>query len=198
MRDLSARDGNLCHAETFGTEFTKVESRSVCPDQVLLATVVSNRNIARYFRRREWARLQVDEYREEEKSETGASDCPRFPSWPGGFGNCIQTPVAQRHGRMCHARRGRAYCHCGSAGVHVSLQPLQVGAHLRRTLRAQIPVLLQRLVNDPFQFERHLRLQAHDRRRGCIQYGFEYFCGTAPAKRERACGHLVEHSSERE
>ena len=57
-----------------------------------------------------------------------------------------------------HCAGTRSY---GSSRLCVPLQPLQVGSHVGGVLIAQIAVLLQRLVDDPFQFGGHIGIQPH-------------------------------------
>jgi len=44
---------------------------------------------------------------------------------------------------------------------NLPLQPLQVGAHLRCNLVAQLAVLLQGLVDNAFELRRQIRIQPH-------------------------------------
>ena len=58
-------------------------------------------------------------------------------------------------------------CH-GTTAVGIALQALQVGSHVGRALVAQVAVFLQRLVDDVFQFQRQVGIQADRRNRGAI------------------------------
>ena len=70
--------------------------------------------------------------------------------------------------------------------------------NVRRVLVAQIPVLFEALVDDPFQFRRHVGIQAHGRHRSAVENRIENRSRAVSAKRPRACGHFIEHDAERE
>jgi hypothetical protein len=76
-------------------------------------------------------------------------------------------------------------------------QPLQVGSHLRRTLIAQVPVFLQRLVDDVFQLGRNLAIESNRRRRIGIQYGVEDQRRGFSMERQRSGCHFVQNCAGR-
>src|SRR6266699_1287376 len=84
---LSTGAGHLHDVRTRGGDLVSVKPRAVRTDQILLIAVVSDRYVARYYGRREWARLQIDKYCCHEKNKAAASGCPRLPSKPAGFGS---------------------------------------------------------------------------------------------------------------
>ena len=65
-----------------------------------------------------------------------------------------------------------------------------------RVLITQIPILLQGLVNDPFEFNRNFRIQAHGSRRRLTQNGVKNVARAFAPERHRARHHFVEHRSE--
>ena len=104
---------------------------------------------------------------------------------PGWRHSCCRTLLSVR------PPSGRAPC------LRLPLQPLQIGSHLRRTLVAQVAVLLQRLVDDVFQFGRHVgfsRTGATGSGSGSPRKSSRSF----PAEGQLAGGHLIEHRSKRE
>ena len=61
-------------------------------------------------------------------------------------------------GKGARPHTTRACCRHSSA-LAVALQPLQIGANICGVLVAQIAILLQRLVDDLFQFRRNFPVQ---------------------------------------
>ena len=51
----------------------------------------------------------------------------------------------------------------GTPGVGITLQPLQIRAQVSGVLIAKVAILLQRLVDDVFQFRRDVWVQTHGR-----------------------------------
>ena len=84
----------------------------------------------------------------------------------------------------------------GPAGVRVALQALQVGQQVGGGLVADAAVLLERLVDDAFQFGGQFRVQAPGRYRGPVQDGIEDDRGGSAGKRQAPCRHLVEDGAE--
>ena len=96
----------------------------------------------------------------------------------------------------CHRPRTSWYA---APRFRFPLQPLQVGAHLRGVLVAQVAIFLQRLVDDVFQLGRKVGIQPHrgnrvrdseSRRRSPPEL--------SPRKGNVPGRHLVEHGAERE
>ena len=71
-------------------------------------------------------------------------------------------------------RDGRATDACATARIRVALETLQLGAHFRGVLIPQVAVLLQRAVDDVFQFGRDLAVEAHRRWWCLMQDAIEY------------------------
>ena len=63
---------------------------------------------------------------------------------------------------------------------------------------AKIPVLFQRLVDDPFELCGKIRIQPDRRGRRLVQDRIEYGRRGRPAKRRLSGGHLVQHDAEGE
>src|ERR1017187_1369816 len=68
-----------------------------------------------------------------------------------------EEPDAGDRGCRRHRARTRRY---GSSRLCIALQPLQIAAHLRGVLVAQIAVFLQCLGDDVFQLGRQVRVQS--------------------------------------
>ena len=84
------------------------------------------------------------------------------------------------------------------ARIRVPLQALEVRANVRRVLVAQIPIFFEALVDDPFQFRRHVGIQAHGRHRRAVENRIENGPRAVPSKWPRARRHFIEHDAERE
>ena len=80
----------------------------------------------------------------------------------------------------------------------IALQPLQVAAHLRGMLVAQIDVFLQRLVDDVFQPCRHFMIQPHRRHWRAIHDGFANHGRAFAVEGNIARRHFVQHCAKRE
>ena len=65
-------------------------------------------------------------------------------------------------------------------------------------LVTQITILLERSVDNSFEFRRHVGIQAHGRYRSSVQHGIEDHPGGIPAERECSSSHLVQQHAERE
>ena len=76
--------------------------------------------------------------------------------------------------------------HGAARRFRFTLQALEIGAHLRGVLIAQVAVFLQRLVDDPFQFGGNFGIQAHRRCRRLVQNGIEDHPEVSPSERQRA------------
>ena len=85
-----------------------------------------------------------------------------------------------------------------AARIRVPLQALEVGANVRRVLVAQVAIFFEALVDDAFQFRRHVGIQAHWRHRSAVENRIENDRRAVPAKWPRARRHFVEHDAERE
>src|SRR2546422_4434664 len=83
-----------------------------------------------------------------------------------------------------------------SARLRVAFEPLQVGAHLGSVLIAKIAVFLQRLVDDPFEVNWEVGIQAHRRNGISVKNGVENDSRTLPTERQRSRRHLVENGTE--
>ena len=83
-----------------------------------------------------------------------------------------------------------------SARLRVALEPLQVGAHLGSVLVAQVAIFLQALVDDPFEFDWEVGIQAHRRYGVSFKNAVEDDSRTFPSERQRSRRHLVENGTE--
>jgi hypothetical protein len=84
------------------------------------------------------------------------------------------------------------------ARVDVPLEPQQVGLELGRRLVTQVPVLLERLVEDPLQLGRHRGVRLGERPRRAVQDRLEDEGLRVSRKGEGPGRHLVEHRPDRE
>ena len=100
--------------------------------------------------------------------------------------------VEHRHRLLARARRSHA------PRVDLALQPLQVGAQLRRRLVAQPPVLLEQLADDLADPVGDAAVQLGGRRRGVVQDSLEDARGRAAGEGGLAGRHLVQHHAEGE
>jgi predicted permease len=83
-------------------------------------------------------------------------------------------------------------------GLSIPLQALEIRFQVGGRVIAEVPIFLQRLVDDLFQFRRRVRIDSNWRHRGSVQYGFEHYgCRVSP-EGQRARTHLVKHCAERE
>ena len=80
--------------------------------------------------------------------------------------------------------------------VGITLQPLQVGSQVGRVLVAQVPIFLQRLVDDSLQLHRHFAVQPHRRGRALVQDGVKNGCRSVALEGQQPGGHFVEHGAE--
>src|SRR5690348_11180958 len=92
---------------------------------------------------------------------------------------------------------------CRPGGSHLSrcrvtLQPPEIGAHLRGALVARFTVLFQGLTDNVIQFGWKFSIQSSRRYWRLVKYGIEDGCGSLTTKGELARGHLVQHSAEGE
>ena len=81
-------------------------------------------------------------------------------------------------------------------GFGIPFQALQIGSDVSGMLIAQITILLESLVDDPFQFSGHVRIQPNYGGRRAVEDGFEDHCGTLATERQRTCRHLVHDGAE--
>ncbi len=79
MRHLATGAGHLRDGRARGSPFIKVKPCPIRPDETLGITVMSDRDVARYFGRGEWAGLKIDEQRDDGKTEAADRDGPPFP-----------------------------------------------------------------------------------------------------------------------
>jgi hypothetical protein len=86
----------------------------------------------------------------------------------------------------------------GFPEIRIPLQPLQIGPKLGGGLAGNVAILLQRFIDDPFEFGRHVRIQPHRRYGSAFQNGVEDQPRSVASKRQCARAHLVQHRSERE
>ena len=82
--------------------------------------------------------------------------------------------------------------------ICIALQPLQLRAHVRGVLIAQVAVFLQRLVDDPFQLRGDVRVQPHGRGRRAFRMASKIIAEVSPRKGSAPGRHLVEHHAKRE
>ena len=83
-----------------------------------------------------------------------------------------------------------------AARLRLSLEAFQIGAHVGSVLVTQVAILLQRLVDDAFQFGGQVGIHAHGSDRRAIQnLALDYSRAFAP---ERQCAgrHFIEHGAE--
>jgi hypothetical protein len=127
-------------------------------------TVVSDRDVAGYLGRRERAGLQIDEGRDDEKTQSASSERQALPFRPPGLGDGRLTPLAIGPGR-CRKFSTPRRQGGGPSRIRVPFQPLEVGSHLRSALIAQIAVFLQCLVDNRFDLRRKLWIEMRRRTR---------------------------------
>src|ERR1700704_1598100 len=87
MGHFSSGGRHLRDSSTRRPGLVKVKSSPIRPHQSLWITVVSDRDISRYFGKWEWARLKIDKQRDYEESQGAASDRPAPPPRRLGLGN---------------------------------------------------------------------------------------------------------------
>src|SRR5207249_7971749 len=80
--------------------------------------------------------------------------------------------------------------------VCIPLQPLQISPHLRRALIAQVPILLQSLVDDVFQFGRKVGIEPDRGSGSAIQNRLKDERRCVTSEGQCAGGHLVQYCSE--
>ena len=85
-----------------------------------------------------------------------------------------------------------------AAGFRVALQSLQVRPHINGMLITQFAVLLQRFVDDSFQIQRQVGVDASSRCRHTLQDSVKNDARGLAPKRQQACRHLVQHNPEGE
>ena len=83
-------------------------------------------------------------------------------------------------------------------GIPIALQPLEIGADLGCVLVPKVAILLETFVDDSFQLERHVGIEAHRGNRRAIENPVCNDAGTVAAEWQRPGCHLVEHDTERE
>src|SRR5580700_4429611 len=115
-----------------------------------------------------------------------------------GAGACIGQPNtvcgdAKLDLLPCRRRRGS----CGDpCRLGVSLQPLEVGANIRRVLVPEVPILLQTFRDDPLQFGGHFGVQPN-RWDGCpVQDCFEDYPGALSTEWQSAGCHFIKNHTE--
>jgi len=92
----------------------------------------------------------------------------------------------QRRRELCPAR----FC--------LPLQAFQVGTQISSMLVAQIAILLERLVNDPFQFGGQVGIQPYRGHGRLVQDGIKQVGGRGSPEWQLGGGHLVQHRPEGE
>src|ERR1019366_3715908 len=85
-----------------------------------------------------------------------------------------------------------------SAAAAVACQTLEVRAQLGGGLVPQVAVLLQRFVDDALQLRRHCGIETDGSDRRSVQDRSENDAGGFTPERQRASGHFIQHSAERE
>ena len=97
--------------------------------------------------------------------------------------------------RRCHfAVRDAAL----TAPIPIALQPLEIGPDLGCVLVPKVAILLETFLDDPFQLDRHVGIEAHRRNRRAIENPVCNDAGAVAAEWQRPGCHLVEHDTERE
>src|SRR6266849_1835135 len=112
-------------------------------------------------------------------------------------GQCDDQRRDQPHGQLASGRRGSAERTGGSRGQNgarfgVAFEALQVGAHLGGALVAEVAVLFEQLVQDPFKRRRQVGVQAKRWGGRAIQDGVENDGGRISAEGHGTGGHLIE------
>lgn len=102
------------------------------------------------------------------------------------------------HDFSCCARTVRKDCRRTGVRFRVALQPLQVSFHLGCTLIAQVAILFQSLVDDAFEFDGQIGIQAERGRGSTIQDAVENHARTFAMKRRHASSHFVQARAKRE
>ena len=85
----------------------------------------------------------------------------------------------------------------GAAGIGVAFQALQIGAHIRRVLVAQLGIFLKGLGNNFFEFYGQVGIEARRWNRFAFQDRGENYAGRAAGKSLAPGGHFVEDQAER-
>jgi hypothetical protein len=80
----------------------------------------------------------------------------------------------------------------------VTAAALLIRVQIGCVLIAELPVFLQRLVDDLFQFRRQFGIHAPGSSRRTIQNSFDNHAGGIGTERLSAGGHLIQHGSETE
>ncbi len=83
------------------------------------------------------------------------------------------------------------------ARILVALQSLQVRANIGSVLVSQLPVFLQRLVDDFFELGRNVRTQSRRRNWRAIQNCFRYHASGLAPEGQSPCQHLVKRHARR-
>ncbi len=83
-------------------------------------------------------------------------------------------------------------------GVEITLEALQIGAHLGSVLVAQVAIFFERLVDDVLKLERQVGIQADRHQGSAIQDGVEDHAGSVAAKGREPGSHFVEDDAEGE
>jgi hypothetical protein len=84
-----------------------------------------------------------------------------------------------------------------SCAVKVALQAAQVSAEVGRALVTEIAILLQRLIDDPFQFAGKVRIQPHRSNGSAFQNGVEDQRPSIASEWQGSGTHLVKHRAKR-
>jgi hypothetical protein len=80
--------------------------------------------------------------------------------------------------------------------ITIALQSLEVRANLGRVLISKLPILLQALVDDPFQFHRNVGVQPDGVYRRAVEDAIRNDCGAVATKWQCGSRHLVKHDAE--
>ncbi len=99
---------------------------------------------------------------------------------------------ADNGGRVLRSPQGVG----GAARVGVALETFEVGTQVSGGLVAEGAVLLQRLVDDVLELDRHVRVQTHRGGGGAVQDTVEDSGGGAAGEGLAARRHFVEHHAE--
>src|SRR5450631_865492 len=83
----------------------------------------------------------------------------------------------------------------GGTRCRLPLESLQVGMHLGSALVAHIAIFFERLVNEPLEFHRKLRIQTRRQGRGLREDRVEDYRGSPSQKWSLARRHLIQNCS---
>ena len=146
---------------------------------------------------------------------SGNQEFPVFPSgclrqWNRGCPRILASRHSgQGNGAWRQSRRGRLLAallpRCDRSGnrdagdyrIRVALQAQQLRPHLSRALVAQLPVFLQRPVDDVLELGWNIGIHSRCRDGRTVENRIKDYSRAFAAERKHACRHFVQHHSER-